>query len=270
MLKKQMLFVAVGILFLMDMAFAATVTVGSGTTLFVDHPLSAGQVVVDDGACLSGSGSLTGSLLLAGTLKPGASGIGTFTVQSNLTCNGGTFELQASGDATADVVQVAGSVTGTARVLLSAPVAVSPQELMVVQAGAGSDYTGFSADPSSPDWLARPSGNNLMIHELAYDADGDGQTDYHETVAGTGINDINSLFQMTDFAVSTLTSQVQLGFNTVTGRTYTLEFCTNLVAGTWSAVPAVLPVAGDGIDKQFGAALNDGSQTFYRIGILRD
>ena len=270
MLKKRMLFVAVGILFSMDMAFSATLTVGSGTTLSVDSVLSAEQVVVDDGASLSGDGTVSGSMILEGTLKPGSSSVGTFTVQSNLTCNGGTFELQVSGDTTADVVQVAGSVTGTAGVLLSAPVAISPQGLMVIQAGAGSDYAGFSTDPSSPDWLVRSSGDNLIIHELAYDADGDGQPDYHELVAGTGKNDTNSFFNLTGFAVMTNASQMQLGFNTVTGRTYSLLSSTNLISGAWSVVPATQPVSGDGTDKQFAADLSDDSQVFYRIGITRD
>lgn len=236
-------------------------------TMVVAAALDAAVVTVDDGAVLSGSGVLTGSLVLKGALSPGGDAVGAFTVQSNLTCDGGTFDLQAVSNTVADTVSAGGTVSGTGLVLLSVPFGVSPQDLAVIFGGAGSDYSGLSA---SPGWLVRQDGDHLLIHELVNDADGDGQSDYYETIAGTGLGDSNSLFQVMATVNLTNVPPVQFGFNSVTGRTYSLVFCTNLLEGVWTAVPEGAAVAGDGSDKQFAADLADSGEGFYRIEISRD
>ena len=164
---------------------AAVLSVGNGTTLSADETVSVDQVVVDSGAVLSGEGTLTGNLLLKGSLKPGGGDVGNFTVQSNLVCDGGTFELRAVSNTVADTVAVWGMASGSGLVLLSALAGVSPQGLAVIFGGSGSDYSGLSVSAGSPDWLILQSGNNLLVHELAHDGDGDGLTDYLETIHGT-------------------------------------------------------------------------------------
>ncbi|WP_136078538.1 thrombospondin type 3 repeat-containing protein [Pontiella desulfatans] len=164
---------------------AAVLSVGNGTVFSVNETVSANQVLVDSGAVLSGDGALTGNLLLKGSLKPGGGAVGIFTVQSNLVCDGGIFELHAVSNTVADTVDVSGMVGGSGLVLLSAIAGVSPQGLAVVLGGAGSDYSGLSV---SPGWLIRQEADNLLVHELAHDDDDDGLTDYLETIHGTDLH----------------------------------------------------------------------------------
>ena len=164
---------------------AAVLSVEDGTVLSIDGAVSVNQVVINSNAVLSGAGTLTGNLLLKGALKPGGDGVGSFTIQSNLVSNGGEFDLQAVSNTVADAVDVLGAVSGTGRVFLSAFGGVSPQGLAVILGGTGSHYSELSVSPGSPNWMIRQSGNNLLIHELAYDDDGDGLTDYIETISGT-------------------------------------------------------------------------------------
>lgn len=178
-------FLAGGFSLFAIIAQAAVLTVGDGTALSVNETVSVDQVVVDSGAVLSGSGALTGNLLLQGSLKPGGDGIGNFSLQGNLVSDGGIFELQAASNTVADTVNVSGMAGGSGLVLLSALAGISPQGLAVVFGGAGSDYSGLSVSPGSPDWLISQSGNNLLVHELAHDDDGDGLTDYTEINTGT-------------------------------------------------------------------------------------
>ena len=248
---------------------STVVTVDGSSVLTINNTVSIDQVIVNSNATLSGNGTLTGSLMLAGTLNPGASEVGTFNIQSNLTCNSGTIHMDAIGSNLVDYLLISGTTTGAASVLLMGAPAFSPQDLIVVQSGASSDFSGFSTDPISPNWLVRQEGNNLLIHELAYDADGDGRSDYFETVAGTDLNDTNSVFQYTAYGFTTNPANIQIGFNTEPGRTYSLEYTTNLIAGTWVVYPASTSVVGDGTDKQFDSPLNDDNEAFYRVGISR-
>ena len=250
-------------------AYAGSTVSVDGVTLTANETLSTDQIIINEDATLSGNGTLTGSLLLEGTLSPGASEVGTFTIQSNFVCNGGTIELQVTATNITDEILISGTASGTAQVLLTASPLISPQDKAVIYGGAGSDYSGFTVAPSSPDWLIRQSANNLLIHELVYDTDGDGRSDYFETVSGTDLNDTNSLFQYTGYNFSTNPANIQIGFNTEAGRTYSLEYTTNLVVGAWVVYPASSPVAGDGADKQFTSPLNDDAQAFYRVGISR-
>lgn len=201
---------------------AAVLSVEDGTSFLVNGTVSGDQVVVDSGAVLSGDGTLTGNLLLKGALSPGDNGVGSLSVQSNLVCDGGVFDLYAVSNTVADTVDVLGTVSGMGRVLLSAAAGVSPQGLAVVLGGAGSDYSELSVSPGSPNWMISQSGNNLLINELAHDDDDDGLTDYTETIIGT--NPRNSDSDGDDFGDG---FEVANGYNPTNSHNAMVDFIRN-------------------------------------------
>ena len=76
--------------------YSGTTTVGAGS-LQVDGQLNTGNVTVQNGATLAGSGELDGpvTVLSGGRLAPGAGGVGVLTINNSLTL-GGMAEMELS------------------------------------------------------------------------------------------------------------------------------------------------------------------------------
>jgi len=94
------------------------------------------------------------------------------------------------------------------------------------------------------------------------DADGDGDSNYYEFIAGTNPTNALSRFAM---QMSRTTNQIgtQLAFNTATGRTYLLYTRTNLLYGTWIPLSTS---SGSGTNVLV-TVTNGGPVGFYRLDV---
>ncbi len=81
------------------------------------------------------------------------------------------------------------------------------------------------------------------------DTDGDGQSDFDEWVAGTGLDNGAERFDVNEIVFSTNVVQFILRWDTVTGRTYSVVSRTNLITGTWGT--NLGGVIGDGTPKAY-------------------
>lgn len=246
---------------------AATLSIGSGSVLNVNGPLSSDLTVVQTGGTLTGEGQLTGSLQLAGILKPGFPDLGTFLVQSNFHGQGGILLFDCSDPDTLDSLTVNGISDGSASVqIISSSPTNAPQDKAIVFSGSGSDFTTYSA---ASGWLVRQEGNDLLLHELNYDTDSDGKSDYYELVTGTDGGNSGDYFDLDALSFTNGLSTIYAAFTSIPDRTYALEYCTNLTGDVWLVHPAT-PLVGDGSDMSFNEPVSLTEQTFYRIRIERN
>jgi hypothetical protein len=122
------------------------------------------------------------------------------------------------------------------------------------------EYVNLSAD-SDGDGLT--DGQELVVlgtSPVKSHSDDDPASDYNEYIAGTDPRDGSDWFHITGL------SGTAIEFTTSANRSYTLQSCTNLVAGTWMDVPDQINIPGSGgIDT-----LSDASTTnacFYRVQV---
>ena len=78
------------------------------------------------------------------------------------------------------------------------------------------------------------------------DADGDGLTNGQEFFAGTDPTVANSVLRIS--SVTKSSADLQIGFPSVLGKTYRIDYKSGLVAGTW--IPLVDGIVGTGADLQ--------------------
>ncbi len=97
------------------------------------------------------------------------------------------------------------------------------------------------------------------------DADGDGRTNYEEYLAGTDPQNPNSLLTVKSFAPLP-GGGFTLTWDTVTGKTYTVERSSSLTPNQWTTLQN--NVSGDGTVKSFTDA-NPRAETrlFYRVAV---
>lgn len=110
--------------------------------------------------------------------------------------------------------------------------------------GAGFDIGAYEYDPQSTD------------------SDGDRMADEQEIIAGTSPTNPASFFQVA--AVSNPAPDFLCCFLSATGRTYTLEWRTNLLSGVWTNRPEPGPISGNGGPMQFSTPTAP-VQGFYRL-----
>ena len=91
------------------------------------------------------------------------------------------------------------------------------------------------------------------------DFDGDGQGNFSEYLAGTFAGDAAERFEVT--IKSKTADRVEFEFFAITGKTYTLERCTDLK--TWTRVP----FSAGGAVPSAGAAMPAGEETFTATGV---
>jgi hypothetical protein len=94
-------------------------------------------------------------------------------------------------------------------------------------------------------------------HPELTDSDGDSTCDYDEYIAGTSMTDAADCF-----CVDIDGSSIR--FTAVIGRDYTLQVCTNLIAGSWSNVATV---SGTGTEELLSDPDADKSSAYYRVQV---
>jgi len=100
-----------------------------------------------------------------------------------------------------------------------------------------------------------------------HDSDGDGMSDTDEYPAGTDPSDSNSVFSVSSF--SNMPSYI-VNFSTVTGRYYSLDYCTNLEGQAWIPVPGATNLPGSGLTEQLSDTNTAAPPPiFYRLRLRR-
>jgi hypothetical protein len=132
-----------------------------------------------------------------------------------------------------------------------------------------------------PDWWRaqyfpnQPAGNQngTMTNHLSCatcDADGTGQDNAFKYIAGLNPTNRSSVFTLSVASVTNAPREFNLIFSpVVAGRTYTPQFCTNLVGATWAALtgfsgPTTNPILNQVTITDLNAT---NAQKFYRIDI---
>ena len=104
--------------------------------------------------------------------------------------------------------------------------------------------------------------NPVAVDLSRLDSDGDGLPDDQERIAGTEPTDNRSVFR-----AAGVTAAGQVAVQSVAGRAYRLEYCTNLLQAVWRPVPGVSNIPGTGgvlvLTNDSGAD----PQRSYRIGV---
>lgn len=95
-----------------------------------------------------------------------------------------------------------------------------------------------AGDPAGGQPLPRTS---VPVNPVLLDTDGDGMPDSDEVVAGTDYFNPDSLFRVRGHVSAQENAGFELHFDTVTGRTYTVHYRTNLVAGALNTLTNGIP-----------------------------
>lgn len=110
------------------------------------------------------------------------------------------------------------------------------------------------------------SNSQQLDFPAGHDSDSDGASDTEEYIAGTSPVNSNSVFAVT--TISNMQHSV-LSFSTVTGRSYNLEYCTNLQQQVWHPVLGATNLPGSGAIEQLSDTNSVAYPSiFYRLRLL--
>jgi hypothetical protein len=128
--------------------------------------------------------------------------------------------------------------------------------------------TDTDSDGVPDNWMlahfGHPTGQAGDKSRATDDADGDGLTNAQEFMAGLDPNNPNSVLRIT--SVSQSGGNVLVGFASVSGKVYQLQYRDDLVAGNWS--PLVDGILGTGSTLQItDPSANGLTKRFYRIAL---
>jgi hypothetical protein len=119
-------------------------------------------------------------------------------------------------------------------------------------------------------FIKQPGGilitNNAPQLNPNYDADGDGQSNGAELLAGTDPLDPSSVFEMTS-VVQTNGNNIRVDWTTVGGHSYVVQTNGNLGSGTFHdlSLPIVVPGTAEGTTNYVHTAGATDSTKFYRV-----
>jgi len=109
------------------------------------------------------------------------------------------------------------------------------------------DVSDLDSNSNSVPDVWEISNAQQLSYPAGHDSDGDGVPDTDEYPAGTDPSDSDSVFTVSSF--SNIPSRV-FNFSTVTGRYYSLDYCTNLEQEIWLPVPGATNLPGSGLTEQ--------------------
>lgn len=126
----------------------------------------------------------------------------------------------------------------------------------------GVSYESDSDNDTLPDYWESLYFTNTASAIVAEDSDKDGMSNYDEYIAGTDPTDDNSFLEVLSEAYD---SGLVISWSSVTGKVYSLCYCTNLVTDdfcvTQSAIEATPPM------NTFTAEVTNADCVFYRISV---
>ncbi len=222
---------------------AGTIRVGPGGLVSVSGSFTntnAGIVLVKIGGTTSsqfGRLAVSGAITLGGTLNLAAVNGFSPTI-------GDVFQVMTFGSLTGEFTAINGLAIGNGNVF--SPVYTSTSLTFNVIAAGGA------------------AGGAALRFNTPVDTDGDGASDEQELAAGTDPQNAASVFRIT--AIKTTTAGVELIFETVSGKTYQLEFAPDPSDSSWRLVGD--PISGTGKSLQLMAPLPmSGGRGFYRISV---
>jgi Astacin (Peptidase family M12A) len=189
------------------------------------------SVTNPDGTDVSGnlSGSAGATFRIEFFANPAAGNEGQFFIGStNVTTNGGQTNFTA---ALAAAVPPGYAITATATATSGATTTgdTSPFSApFTVPAFVDGDHD------SMPDNWELNHGLNTGVNDATADKDGDGMTNIQEYMAGTDPNSATSLFRVSSIVPNS--GSYQIGFQSVLGKTYRLEYRDDLATGSWNTL----------------------------------
>ncbi|MFL5746889.1 MAG: autotransporter-associated beta strand repeat-containing protein [Niastella sp.] len=155
--------------------YIGTTTVEAGKLIVNGANSGNGKLTVNEGAALAGKGSVTGEIVVAGTLEPGDSSIGTFTGKDNLTLQSTavtSIDLNKN-NSTWDKVAVTKDMVygGTLKINFTGTPASGDQfKIFTVSGATNGTITQF--DPATPApgllWVFKPATGELDIQSPNY------------------------------------------------------------------------------------------------------
>lgn len=107
----------------------------------------------------------------------------------------------------------------------------------------------------------------LYVNGLKYpdwDDDGDGENNELEFIAGTDPNDINSRYQAN--GAHSQTGDYEIRFNTVAGRSYTVQWTSDLDTPTWNDLTGAINLSGTGTEMS-ATDTDSSNHRFYRVTV---
>jgi alpha-tubulin suppressor-like RCC1 family protein len=239
---------------------AGSVNLGGGNNTFNNHPgatlnlsdelnLGPGGVLNNFGL-LKGSGSIMGNVFSTGTISPGSSA-GSLAITGSLNLSNLaklTLDIGGRQQGTKyDFVGVSNGATfdGTLSLSLTGyfrPASSDSFTLMQFASMSGafdnaSDGSRLFTSDNLASFEVNYSDTNLVVSAFqSPDTDGDGVSDYDESLSGTDWTNRNSVLAITSLKPEAAGRTV-LQFAYVTNKTYVIECSTNL-GGMWWSIPA--------------------------------
>ena len=108
--------------------------------------------------------------------------------------------------------------------------------------------------------------HDIGTNPLLKDTDGDGQSDWAESIAGTSGTNEGEYFSIKEISSATESlDPLVLYWDTVSGRTYRLLYGLSMT-GNWDAVTQVMEALGDGQRKSYTNENSDRTG-FYRLTV---
>ncbi|MBI3879036.1 MAG: hypothetical protein HY301_03115 [Verrucomicrobia bacterium] len=260
-------------------ASAATFQLLGGTHSF------ANGLVLASNSLLKGNGTILGAVTNFGTIAPGSSP-GALTINGSLSLRSSanlSFELggllatnQYDVLSVTNFVELAGTLSLS---LLNGFYPAAGDSFTVFNYGSATGAFGnvsgggrLNTVDNLGSFLVTLSATNVVVGGyVSPDSDGDGQSDYAETLAGTNPNDPASALTLTPISVGA-GGAVTLRFPFVAGKSYRLLYSDNLASGVWNVIAApVFTQPSAGINQW----VDDGTLTgglaattrAYRVGL---
>ncbi len=148
-----------GLLCMVCIVRAATIRVAGGA-LHTDGHVAATHFMLDSDATLSGNGTISAQVAIAGTLSPGsgATDTGVLTFTGEVVFDNGRMHCHAAASDVLDRIEAGGNITGTATIIMTRAETAFPTQRVVAVGGAASDYSLFAVVAAS-NWISGASGS---------------------------------------------------------------------------------------------------------------